>query len=93
MISPFNFWSIKSIPAKYIFSFFKSLAINFEILFSWFVKLILLTIIAVFSRKYALQKLSTLLLKNNAESKLIQVASRKTDLKPYFPPGYNKTVT
>ena len=58
-----------------------------------FLSILLLTIIAVFSRKYALQKLSTLLLKNNAESKLIQVASRKTDLKPYFPPGYNKTVT
>ena len=56
------------------------------------IKLIFLTIIAIFSRKYALQKLSNILIKNNAESKLIQVASRKTDLKPYFPPGHNKTV-
>ena len=33
LISPLSFWSIKSIPAKKIFSFFKSFAINLDILF------------------------------------------------------------
>ena len=33
-MSPLSFWSIKSIPAKNIFSFFKSLAIILDIFFS-----------------------------------------------------------
>ena len=42
MISPFNFWSIKSIPAKKISCFFKSFATNFETLLSILVNSILI---------------------------------------------------
>ena len=44
LISPLSFWSIKSIPAKKIFSFFKSFAKIFDIFFSVVVSFVLIAL-------------------------------------------------
>lgn len=57
------------------------------------IQLILLTIIAIFSRRKALRGVVALLRKLNADALLIEVATRDKDLVPYPPPGAKSIVT
>jgi lipopolysaccharide/colanic/teichoic acid biosynthesis glycosyltransferase len=56
-------------------------------------KIILLTILAIFSRKSSLRKTVYLLKKIGANNELLLLASRKHPLVPMPPPGTNKIVT
>ncbi len=56
------------------------------------IKLILITIIAIFSREVALQEVSKILLEINVDDSLIKVASRKIQLYPFPPPGATEIV-
>jgi lipopolysaccharide/colanic/teichoic acid biosynthesis glycosyltransferase len=56
-------------------------------------KLILLTLVVVYSRKTALFFLNKLLEKLTTDEQLIHVASRKINLFPYPPPGSHNIVT
>ena len=60
--------------------------------FSIDLRLILLTVISILSRNYALLKVSDLLSKNGAEKKLVEISLRKNVLKPTPPPGSSKIV-
>ena len=55
--------------------------------------LILLTILTVFSRKFALVGINKLLLFYGADANLIEIAKRSRELYPYPPPGADKIVT
>jgi lipopolysaccharide/colanic/teichoic acid biosynthesis glycosyltransferase len=57
------------------------------------VKLIYLTVLTVLSRERALEKISGLLRKMNADEALIDVSLRKNKLTPMPPPGANRIVT
>ena len=57
------------------------------------VTLILLTIIAIFSRKKALTGVQIILRRLGADEKLISIASRTNQLQPCPPPGTDKIVT
>ena len=54
--------------------------------------LVLLTIIAIFNRAFALKKLSDLLKVLGADEELVKISTRETDLIPYQPPGSNEIV-
>lgn len=54
--------------------------------------LVLLTIIAIFNRAFALKKLSDLLKVLGADEELVKISTRETDLIPYPPPGSNEIV-
>ena len=56
---------------------------NFEVDF----KIILLTIIGIFSRSRSLAGVQNLLREQGANDELIRVSGRTDDLKPYPPPG------
>ena len=57
------------------------------------VHLIFLTIVAIFSREKALQKISIVLKRYNAPEDVIHVASRIVPLAPHPPPGSDQVVT
>lgn len=57
------------------------------------IKLIILTLIAIFSRAKALKGVTVLLNGLNAPRQIIQVAQRETELVPYPPPGTDHIVT
>ena len=56
------------------------------------IKLILITIIAIFSREVALQEVNKVLLEMNVDDLLIKIASRKIELYPFPPPGATEVV-
>jgi hypothetical protein len=56
------------------------------------IKLILITIIAIFSREVALQEVNKVLLEMNVDDSLIKIASRKFELYPFPPPGATEVV-
>jgi lipopolysaccharide/colanic/teichoic acid biosynthesis glycosyltransferase len=56
------------------------------------IKLILITIIAIFSREVALQEVNKVLLEINVDDSLIKIASRKVKLYPFPPPGATEVV-
>lgn len=56
-------------------------------------KLILFTIMAIISRKDALNKIEKLLKRLKADNQLIKIASRKYELTPFPPPGSDTIVT
>ena len=56
------------------------------------IKLILITIIAIFSREIALQEVNKILLQMNVDDLLIKIASRKVELYPFPPPGATEVV-
>ena len=55
-------------------------------------KLILLTLVSVFKRNYALAKISSLLESLGAEDELVQIAKRESQLYPHPPPGSDEVV-
>ena len=55
-------------------------------------KLIIYTAAAILSKQTSLKKINKLLIKINADKKIINVSLRKTDLKPFPPPGSNQIV-
>ncbi|MCK4603169.1 MAG: hypothetical protein KAU41_00545 [Deltaproteobacteria bacterium] len=55
--------------------------------------LILLTVVAIFSRSLALRGLQKVLKKLGADDQLLAVARREGPLKPYPPPGSSEIVT
>lgn len=55
-------------------------------------KLILLTVVAVFSRPLALRGLQRVLKKLGADEQLLRIARRKDGLTPYPPPGADRVV-
>ncbi len=57
------------------------------------IKLILLTILVIFSRAKALSQIQKILKKISSDDELISVASRKKPLYPHPPPGLDKIVT
>ncbi len=57
------------------------------------IKLILLTVLAIFSRRKALYGVTSLLRKLAADELLIQIAAREQTLIPYPPPGAESIVT
>lgn len=57
------------------------------------IKLIALTALAFCSRKLALKGVRSILCRLNADQKILDVALRQYELKPYPPPGSNKIVT
>lgn len=57
------------------------------------IQLILLTILAIFSRRKALLGVTILLRKLKADALLVQVAAREQDLVPFPPPGAESIVT
>lgn len=57
------------------------------------IKLILVTVIAIFSKNKALKQINHILLKYSANEKLINISKRIDPLTPYSPPGSNKIVT
>ena len=57
------------------------------------VQLIVLTIVAIFSRERALQKISIVLKRYNAPEDVLHVASRVSKLEPHPPPGSDEIVT
>ena len=57
------------------------------------IKLIFLTIYSILSRKKALNKVSNLLYKLSADNKLVEIAKREKELRPYPPPGSKKVVS
>ena len=57
------------------------------------IKLIFLTVIAVISKTRALKSINKILIKLNADPKLIEVALREKELTPYPPPGGDEIVT
>ena len=56
-------------------------------------KLIYLTVVAIISKEKSLDSLVSILKKQNAGEKVIEIASRKTKLIPMPPPGASKIVT
>lgn len=56
-------------------------------------RLIVLTIVAIFSKKLALNGVQKLLKKLGADRELIEIASRKRELVPYPPPGAEDIVS
>lgn len=56
------------------------------------IRLIVLTLISILSRKRALDGIAGILKKLNADKRLIEVATRKKTLQPYPPPGADKIV-
>jgi lipopolysaccharide/colanic/teichoic acid biosynthesis glycosyltransferase len=56
------------------------------------IKLILITIIAIFSREVALHEVNKVLLEINVDDSLIKIASRKVELYPFPPPGATEVV-
>lgn len=56
------------------------------------VKLILITVVSIFSKKYALRLINLVLENLNAEKNLIKVCLRDEELNPYPPPGKDKIV-
>jgi lipopolysaccharide/colanic/teichoic acid biosynthesis glycosyltransferase len=57
------------------------------------IKLIALTALAFCSRKLALKGIRSILCRLNVDQKILDVALRQDELKPYPPPGSNKIVT
>ena len=57
------------------------------------IKLIIITLLGIFSRKYSLKKLRQVLRNHGASEKLIKTASRQTPLSPSPPPGASEIVT
>lgn len=57
------------------------------------IKLILLTILAIFSRRHALKLLHKIVAKLGANEKIQQIVLREEKLVPYPPPGSDKIVT
>jgi lipopolysaccharide/colanic/teichoic acid biosynthesis glycosyltransferase len=57
------------------------------------IKLILLTIVAIFSREIALREMNKVLVQLDADEKLIQVAKRQDQLTPFPPPGSKQIVS
>ena len=56
------------------------------------IKLIYLTVIAIISKEKALQSVTNILTDLNAQSQLIEVCKRKSQLFPFSPPGSNEIV-
>ena len=56
------------------------------------IKVILITIIAIFSREIALQEVNKVLLQMDVDDLLIKIASRKVELYPFPPPGATEVV-
>jgi lipopolysaccharide/colanic/teichoic acid biosynthesis glycosyltransferase len=56
------------------------------------IKVILITIIAIFSREIALQQVNKVLLQMDVDDLLIKIASRKIELYPFPPPGATEVV-
>lgn len=56
------------------------------------IKLLILTVLAIFSRTTALEIISKLLAKYNVDEKIIKVVRRQEKLVPYPPPGADKIV-
>ncbi len=65
-----------------------------QIIRSWKSRLalILLTVVAIFSRPLALRGLQKVLKKLGADDRLLAVARREEPLKPYPPPGSDRIV-
>ena len=57
------------------------------------IKLIVITILSIFSREMALRKISTLLERKGADHELIRIALRTNELVPKPPPGTDRIVT
>lgn len=55
-------------------------------------RILLITFVVIFSRKWALRLLGGLLVKSNAEDNLINISSRNSKLVPTPPPGSNEIV-
>ena len=56
-------------------------------------KLIVITLIAIYSKKYALKHLTQVMKKLGASIDLIEIASRKQKLTPSSPPGTKRIIT
>ena len=61
--------------------------------FSLDLRLILITLVVIFSRRTALRFVGELLVKSDAEDQLIDISSRKSKLVPLPPPGSDEIVT
>jgi lipopolysaccharide/colanic/teichoic acid biosynthesis glycosyltransferase len=60
--------------------------------FSLDIKLILITIVSIFSRRLALREITKILLDLRVDRQLIQIASRQRELYPFPPPGAKEIV-
>gem|GEM_PF-4347397 len=69
-------------------------SLTFQIIRPWKSRLalILLTVVAIFSRPLALQGLQKVLKRLGADDRLLAVARREEPLKPYPPPGSDRIV-
>ncbi len=56
-------------------------------------RLIIITVIAILSKQRALKIINSILNKLKADELLIQISLRENKLKPYLPPGFEKTDT
>jgi lipopolysaccharide/colanic/teichoic acid biosynthesis glycosyltransferase len=54
------------------------------------IRILLITFVVIFSRKWALRLVGKLLVKSDAEDQLIKISSRKSKLVPTPPPGSNE---
>ena len=57
------------------------------------IKLIFLTLIAIFSKEKALKLINKILIKYSADEKLVDISKRLSPLHPHPPPGSDKIVT
>ncbi|MFM7373153.1 MAG: sugar transferase, partial [Sphaerospermopsis kisseleviana] len=56
------------------------------------IKLILITVMSIFSRRLALREVTKILVNFQVDRQLIQIASRQTELYPFPPPGATEIV-
>jgi lipopolysaccharide/colanic/teichoic acid biosynthesis glycosyltransferase len=56
------------------------------------IKLILITVMSIFSRRLALREVTKILVNLQVDRQLIQIASRQTELYPFPPPGATEIV-